>query len=89
MDEPLICQINPEFCFRLYHTKEIEVSKIVTNFANKHSSGADALGIVILKSTAPAITGTLVQLIKYSLITGVFLEQLAVAKVIASYEKGP
>ena len=88
MDEPLKHQIIPDFCIWLYLTNEDEVSKIMTNLANKHSSGADAISDVILKSTADAITETLVKLIDHSMVTGVFPEQLAVAKVIPLYEKG-
>ena len=42
VDEPLMRQIIPDFCIWLYPTNEDEVSKIITNLAKKHSSGADA-----------------------------------------------
>ena len=87
VDEPPMRQIIPDFCIWLYATNE-EVSKIITNLANKHSSGADAKSNVTLKSIAHAITGTLVKLINYSLVTWVFPEQIAVAKVIPFYKKG-
>ena len=87
MDEHLIRQIISDFCIWLYPTNENEVSKIKTNLATKHSSSTDAISNVILKCIAHAITGTLVKFINYSLVTGFFPEQLALAKVIPLYEK--
>ena len=86
--QPLMCQIIADFCIRLYPTNGDEFPKIKTNPADNHSSGADAISNVILKSIAQAIMGTMVKLINYSLVTGVFPEQLAMAKVIRLYKKG-
>ena len=80
-------QIIPDFCIWIYPTNEDDVSKIIKNVASKHSSGADAISNVILKSVAHDNTGTFVKLINYSLVTGVSPEQLAVAKVNQFYKK--
>ena len=58
------------------------------DLANKRSSGADANNYVVLQSIALAKRGTLVKLINFSVVTRVFPEQLAVAKVILLIKKG-
>ena len=80
-------QINPDFSIRRYPTKKEEMFNFITILRNKHSSGADAIKKVILKSIAYAITRKLVQLINCSLVTKVFSEQLAVTKVNPLNEK--
>ena len=86
--------INPNKSFKTYLTKHIissfnfilenenEVSKIAKSLRTKTSSGYDGISVKLLKILSPALLRPLTIIVNQSLITGIFPEQLKIAKVI-------
>uniref|UniRef100_A0A1B6LDB0 Reverse transcriptase domain-containing protein n=1 Tax=Graphocephala atropunctata TaxID=36148 RepID=A0A1B6LDB0_9HEMI len=64
------------------------VSAIITSLSNKFSSGHDDISTAILKQCGKVISGPLAHLINSSFVTGIFPDQMKIAKVIPVFKKG-
>lgn len=77
--------ITSSFYFKL--TNEVEVAKIIKSFKPKSSTGHDGISMKLLKLISPAINRSLALIINQSLITGIFPQNLKIAKVTPIYKK--
>ena len=77
--------INTSFDFDLI-TQE-DTSKLINSMKNKDSTGHDGISVKLLKFLSPALIPSLTLIINQSLLTGIFPDQLKIAKVIPLYKK--
>ena len=73
--------------FNFSHIDETGVLKIIKSLKNKTSSGPDGISLKFMKNIAPAIIRPLTFLINNSIVSGIFPDQLKVAKVIPLFKK--
>lgn len=66
----------------------IKIDSIISSFQNKFSSGIDEVPIIVLKKARKYIVTPLAHLINSSLISGIFPNQLKIAKIVPIYKKG-
>ena len=64
-----------------------EIQTIIQNLKPKSSTGHDNISSIILKKIAAYIVPTLVLIVNQSLLTGIFPNQLKIAKVLPLYKK--
>ncbi len=69
-------------------TLESEILTSVSNFRNKYSTGYDNVSMNLVKSTISAITTPLKNVCNMSFQTGIFPDQMKLAKVIPVYKTG-
>lgn len=67
---------------------ENEIKKLINSLKNKMSSGHDEIPIKVFKFVGKPLLPPLVHLINSSLITGIFPDQLKIAKVVPLFKKG-
>ena len=79
-------QILTSFDFDLIHDDKLK--KTLNSLKSKPSSGHDGISTSLLKYLSPALIAPLRIIINQSLITGIFPDQLKIAKVIPIYKKG-
>ena len=72
----------------LFETNAEEVAKIITNLENKKSTGHDDITVKFIKISSIYISELLAQVINISIKTGIYPDQLKIAKVIPIYKKG-
>ena len=77
--------ITSEFCFKPIDSVEIE--KIIRSLKSKTSFGYDEMTTKSLKKIAPVLLNSLTLIINQSLLTGIFPDDLKIAKVIPLYKK--
>ena len=66
---------------------ENETDKIIKSLKSKDSAGHDGLSIKLLKLIGPILVKSLTLIINQSLITGIFPDQLKIAKGVPLYKK--
>ena len=66
---------------------ETETNKLIQSLKAKDSAGHDGITTKILKVIGPILSKSLTLIINQSLITGVFPDNLKVAKVVPLYKK--
>ena len=64
-----------------------EVIKVISKFQSNKSPGPDDIGNLVVKRIAPEISEPLTTVFNCSFSTGVFPDQLKIAKVIPKYKK--
>ena len=69
-------------------TTKYEITDIVTALNNKHSAGSDGISNFILKGVISSIADPLEHIFNLSITSGVFPEQMKIAKVIPLFKKG-
>ena len=69
-------------------TTKYEITDIVTAFNNKHSAGPDGISNFILKGVISSVADPLEHIFNLSITSGVFPEQMKIAKVIPLFKKG-
>ena len=79
-------QILTSFDFDLIDDEKLK--KTLNSLKSKPSSGHDGISTSLLKYLSPALIAPLRIIINQSLITGIFPDQLKIAKVIPIYKKG-
>ena len=79
-------QILTSFDFDLIDDEKLK--KTLNSLKSKPSSGHDGISTSLLKYLSPALIAQLRIIINQSLITGIFPDQLKIAKVIPIYKKG-
>ncbi len=67
---------------------ESEILNIVSNFRNKYSTGYDNVSMNLVKSAISPITTPLKHICNTSVQTGIFPDQMKLAKVIPLYKAG-
>ena len=67
---------------------ELEVINIVSSFKTKYSCGFDNVSMFVLKKVIHSIIEPLVYICNKSLETGVFTDQLKIAKVVPIFKSG-
>ena len=72
----------------LFETNAEEVAKIITNLENKKSTGHDDITVKFIKISSIYISELLARVINISIKTGIYPDQLKIAKVIPIYKKG-
>ena len=77
--------ITTSFVFNLLTPED--TNKIIKSLKTKTSTGDDGISVKLMKYLAPALINALTLIINQSLITGIFPDQLKIAKVIPSYKK--
>ena len=77
--------ITSEFCFKPVDSVEIE--KIIRSLKSKTYFGYDEMTTKSLKRIAPVSLNSLTLIINQSLLTGIFPDDLKIAKVIPLYKK--
>ena len=77
--------ITTSFVFNLLTPEE--TNKIIKSLKTKTSTGDDGISVKLMKYLAPALINALTLIINQSLITGIFPDQLKIAKVIPLYKK--
>ena len=78
-------------CDTIFTFKTIEnetVTSAVNNLSSKNSSGIDGISTKLLKIIEPTINKSLTLLINQVLKTGIFPDQLKIAKVVPILKKG-
>lgn len=91
-------QVNQEFALKhvktsqktifLYPTSQNEICSIIQGLKNKKSTGQDEIPVSLIKSVAEEVSGPLSFLVNVCLETGIFPDDLKVAKVKPIYKKG-
>lgn len=74
--------------FKFKETSFDEMIKIISNFESKYSSGYDDIPMVVIKAVKYNIAYPLVHLVNSSFISGIFPNQLKVAKIKPLYKNG-
>ena len=64
-----------------------DVSKIIASLRSKSSFGHDGMSTKCLKTLAPVLLGALTLIIRQSLTTGIFPDQLKIAKALTFHKK--
>ena len=73
--------------FKFSNTNREEVLKIINNFLPKTSTGCDELSMKLLKRIKLIVCDPLALIINQSFNTGIFPEQLKLAKVLPLFKK--
>ena len=73
--------------FNFKHINEMDISKIIDKMPHKNSFGHDGISSKLIKLMKPIISGPLELIINDMLDTGIFPDQLKIAKVIPIYKK--
>lgn len=69
-------------------TNSQEITKIVSNLKNSFSTGADGLNTKVIKSVIYEILDPIVNITNNILLSGIFPDELKIAKIIPIYKKG-
>ena len=77
--------IHTSFDFNLL--TQDDTTKLVKSLKTKDSTGHDGISVRLLKFLSPALIPALTLIINQSLLTGIFPDQLKIAKVIPLYKK--
>ena len=72
----------------LFETDAEEVAKIINNLENKKSTGHDDITVKFIKISSIYISELLAQVINISIKTGIYPDQLKIAKILPLYKKG-
>uniref|UniRef100_A0A1B6MTI7 Reverse transcriptase domain-containing protein n=1 Tax=Graphocephala atropunctata TaxID=36148 RepID=A0A1B6MTI7_9HEMI len=75
----------PLFSFNFVTAKEVAL--VISSLKNKYSSGMDELPVTVLKAVKHQLCQILAHLINSSLISGIFPNELKIAKVIPIHKK--
>lgn len=79
--------INNQNSFRLTHTNEEEVNKIISSFQNKSSCGHDDVPMKLIKFVQKELNKVLVHLINSSFVSSHFPDKLKIAKIVPIYKR--
>lgn len=74
--------------FHCVPISEKELTKIISSFENKFSTGYDGVPIVVIKHAMKHLTRPLVHIINSSFISGIFPDKLKTARVKPLFKKG-
>ena len=72
----------------LFETDAEEVAKIINNLENKKSTGHDDITVKFIKISSTYISELLARVINISIKTGIYPDQLKIAKILPLYKKG-
>ena len=72
----------------LFDTDKLEIAKIVRECKQKKSTGYDGINIYIIKSVIKSFSKPLVYICNLSLSSGIFPDDMTIARVIPLYKAG-
>lgn len=72
----------------LYPVSLIEMTNCIKKLKSKNSTGLDDIPVKIIKDCSPVLLKPLIHIINESFLTGVFPDDLKIAKVIPLFKKG-
>lgn len=91
IDNTVNNNVSDEICFQqkfnLRPLEVIEVEKIVSSLKRKNSSGFDEIPISVVKAVNKDLSQVLCHLINSSFVSGIFPDQLKIAKVVPLHKK--
>ena len=80
--------LNPTDCvFQFSPVSEEDISKIISNFKPKSSTGIDKISLKLIKQIQPFLIPSLTLIVNQSLSTGIFPDALKIARIIPLYKK--
>lgn len=74
--------------FYFYPASQEEIESIINSLQNKYSSGKDDVPTAVIKNVKTHLSKILTHLINSSFVSGIFPEQLKVAKVVPIFKRG-